>query len=170
MDTFAVAIAAGTCRKTVPVRKALKMALFFGLIHIAMPLLGWSGGQTLTNFISTFDHWLAFLLLTFVGGKMLWESRHQHDERPTSDPFETKYLTLLAVATSLDALATGLSFSFLNISIVPAALIIGASAFSFTFFGVYAGIRFGKMLAQRAEALGGLILIGIGIKIMTEHL
>ncbi len=135
-----------------------------------MILAGWSGGQTLVKIISGIDHWVAFALLCFVGFKMLWEARHPHDERNPPDPFETKYLALLAVATSLDALATGLSFSFLQIAIVPAALIVGLSAFSFTVAGIYAGMRCGKLLAQKAEILGGLILIAIGVKILAEHI
>lgn len=169
MDTFAVAIATGTAKGHVPARRALKMAGTFGLIHVFMILAGWGGGETLFGFISGIDHWVAFGLLWFVGLKMLWESRHPHDERPPCDPFENKQLALLAVATSLDALATGLSFSFMNIAIVPAAIIVGASAFAFTMAGLWGGTKCSKLLAQRAEALGGLILVIIGVKILLEH-
>ncbi|MDD4004414.1 MAG: manganese efflux pump MntP family protein [Elusimicrobiaceae bacterium] len=169
MDTFAVAIATGTAKGVVAPRQTLLMAAVFGAVHVLMILAGWAGGETLLNFISGVDHWIAFLLLSFVGLKMLWEARHPPGERTSADSFEPKQLALLAVATSLDALATGLSFSFLNIAIVPAALIVGAAAFSFTAAGLYAGMRCGKLLAQRAEALGGLMLVAIGIKILAEH-
>ena len=134
-----------------------------------MPALGWLAGKTVVDAIATFDHWLAFGLLGIVGGKMIWESFKKAEER-TGDITRGWLLLTLAVATSIDALAAGLTFAFIQIDILVASLIIGAVSFAVTVVGFLLGRHVGKWLGKRAEMVGGLILLGIGVKILVEHL
>ena len=174
MDAFAVAVAGGATMKKLHVPHALKMALFFGVFQALMPVLGWAAGLGLKDFISGWDHWLAFALLAAVGGKMLWESFEIKEESECgggrSCPFDTGTLTVLAVATSLDALAVGLTFSMLRVSIIGPVLIIGAVTFVMTAAGVKIGSAGGHFFENKMEAAGGAVLIAIGLKILLEHL
>jgi manganese efflux pump family protein len=149
----------------------LRTALSFGIFQAIMPLIGWLAGRTIVDFISSYDHWVAFGLLAFVGGKMLWESFHKEEEKETNrDTSRGLTLLTLSIATSIDALAVGLSFAFIDVNIFAAAGIIGLVAFLITGLGFLIGTRVGGILGKRAEIVGGLVLIGIGVKILLEHL
>ena len=168
MDSFSVSIANGLATKTFIIRKALTIALFFGFFQAVMPIFGWLAGEYIAEYISAFDHWIAFTLLTFIGIKMIYESITNKPNK-IMGAYTLKVILILSIATSIDALAVGLSFSFLDIPIFFPALIIGMVAFLLSFFGVYLGRRFGKILKNKIEILGGLILIIIGLKILIEH-
>ncbi len=137
-----------------------------------MLVLGWLAGQILVEFIGRFDHWLAFALLAFIGGKMVWESLRKEDEEKEKKTDFTKGLLLLtlSIATSIDSLAVGLSFAFLDVKIAMASLVIGLAAFLITLIGILIGKKTGKLIGERAELVGGLILIGIGLRILLTHL
>ncbi len=145
------------------------MAAFFGLFQALMPILGWLVGNTLHRIISGFDHWLAFGLLLIVGSRMIYESLRPGTEKKL-DPFNIYVLFILAIATSIDALAVGLSLSFLGTAIIRPAIIIGIVTFILSFFSLQVGNKIGHFLERKVEVVGGLILIGIGIKILVEHL
>jgi len=168
MDSFSVSIANGLATNTFKISKALTIGLFFGFFQALMPIIGWLAGESIADYISAFDHWIAFTLLTFIGVKMIYESI---TDKPNNflGAYNVKVILILSIATSIDALAVGLSFSFLGISIFFPAIIIGVVAFLMSFFGVYVGRRFGKILKNRIEILGGSILIIIGLKILLEH-
>ena len=169
MDSFSVSIANGLATKTFKISKALTIALFFGFFQGLMPIFGWLVGESIADYISAFDHWVAFGLLTIIGVKMIYESI---TNKPNNflRAYTIKVILILSIATSIDALAVGFSFSFLNISIFFPAIIIGVITFFLSFLGVYIGRRFGKILKNRIEILGGLILIIIGLKILLEHI
>ena len=136
-----------------------------------MLLLGWLAGRTIVEFISSYDHWLAFALLVIIGGRMIWESFHDEDEKRANRDIN-RWFTLLAlsVATSIDALAAGLSYAFLDVGILMAAVTTGMTTLIITFIGYYIGKRVGPLVGKRAETAGGVILILIGLKILLEHL
>ena len=166
LDAFAVSIAAGAVMKYFNSGDALKMAFFFGAFQLVMPVVGWLSGLTLKNFISGVDHWIAFGLLFLVGCKMIYESfkiKGMEKEKPA---FNTLVLLGLALATSIDALAVGLSLSFLNIAIAMPAIIIGTVTFLLSFFGVFVGHKFGCLFAGKMEIAGGIVIIGIGLRIL----
>jgi putative Mn2+ efflux pump MntP len=169
MDAFAVSISSGVVIEKVRTRHALVIATFFGGFQAMMPLAGWSVGSRLQARLGSFDHWVAFLLLLAVGAKMVWESVKDDASRARLDPTRTWVLLMLAVATSIDALAVGLSLSFLDASILLPVLLIGSVTFVMSFVGTYLGDIAGRVVGRRAEAVGGIILIAIGIKIVIEH-
>jgi putative Mn2+ efflux pump MntP len=168
-DCFAVAISSSISQKYLPVWQGLRLALFFGAFQGAMTLLGWWTGSRIMELISGYDHWVAFGLLAFVGGRMLWESFHEEKERKI-DITKWWFLLTLAIATSLDALGVGLSFAFLKVNLALASSAIGVTAFIITFLGFLAGKKLGELVGKRAEIIGGIILIAIGIRILLEHL
>ena len=170
MDAFAVAIASGAAIKDLKPAQALKIAAFFGGFQCLMPVIGWSAGLGMKGLFSGFDHWVAFGLLAFVGGKMLWESRGAAEDSPKGDPLDNGALLLLAVATSIDALAVGLTFSLLDMAVAAPVVIIGLITFVISLAGVFIGRRAGSLLGRKAEAGGGLVLVGIGSKILFDHL
>ena len=176
MDCFAVSIASGIILKRVRMRPMLIMALGFGFFQALMPLLGWIGASFFSHLIENIDHWIAFAILAFLGGRMVLESFKDEDCRHEFDPTSLKVVSALAVATSIDALAVGVSFAFLGVrsfsSILPSIGIIGFVSFALSFVGLMFGIRFGCGIARklRAELWGGVILIIIGTKILIEHL
>ena len=176
MDCFAVSIASGIILKRVRMRPMLIMALAFGFFQALMPLLGWIGASFFSHLIENIDHWIAFAILAFLGGRMVLESFKDEDCRHEFDPTSLKVVSALAVATSIDALAVGVSFAFLGVrsfsSILPSIGIIGFVSFALSFVGLMFGIRFGCGVARklRAELWGGVILIIIGTKILIEHL
>ena len=176
MDCFAVSIASGIRLKSVRMRPMLIMALAFGFFQALMPLLGWIGASFFSHLIENIDHWIAFAILAFLGGRMVLESFKDEDCRHEFDPTSLKVVSALAVATSIDALAVGVSFAFLGVrsfsSILPSIGIIGFVSFALSFVGLMFGIRFGCGIARklRAELWGGVILIIIGTKILIEHL
>jgi putative Mn2+ efflux pump MntP len=168
MDTFAISISCGVCVRKERWRFGLKVAIIFSLSQAVMPVLGWLAGTGLKDFISAVDHWIAFGLLLLIGGKMIYESFVLSEK--TIDPGKTKVLLVLAVATSIDALAVGLSLALLGVDILVPAVVIGCVTFVIAFLGVIAGHKAGAAIEKRAEVIGGLILIGIGVKILFEHL
>ena len=170
MDAFAVSITSGITIKHLKINNALKIALFFGSFQAFMPLIGWLAGLSLRDFISGVDHWIAFGLLSFVGCKMIYESIKLESGEKKIKPLNAYILVMLSIATSIDALAVGVSFAFLKISIATPVIVIGAVTFLLSFLGVFIGNRFGHFFEKKIEVVGGLVLIGIGIKILIEHL
>lgn len=169
MDAFAVSITSGIAIRKLKVNHAVRIALFFGSFQAIMPVLGWLSGLTLKGFISSVDHWIAFGLLSFIGCKMIYES-FKVEEGDRTSPLNIGILLILSIATSIDALAIGISFAFLGISIVTPVIVIGAITFVLSLSGVFIGNKFGHLFEKKVEVLGGLILISIGIKILLEHL
>jgi putative Mn2+ efflux pump MntP len=170
MDAFAVAIVTGLTLESMTRRHVFRLAFHFGLFQALMPVLGWLAGVAVRDYIAAFDHWVAFGLLAFVGGKMIWEARRgPEDARPAGDPTSGWALLLLSVATSIDALAVGLSLAMVGSTIIMPAMVIGVVAAAFTAVGMALGRRIGSFWGKRVEVLGGLILIGIGVKIVIEH-
>ena len=176
MDCFAISIASGILLKRTLWRPMLMMAFFFGLFQALMPLIGWACASTFSHLIEDVDHWIAFAILAFLGGRMVRESFKEEACRQDFDPTRLKVVLLLAVATSIDALAVGVSFAFLGMKRVTTILspvgIIGFVSFALSLIGLTFGIRFGCGFARRlkAERWGGVILILIGLKILIEHL
>ncbi|UCH01540.1 MAG: manganese efflux pump [Candidatus Bathyarchaeota archaeon] len=169
MDSFSVSITRGfTNPQPKMVAEALKVGVFFGLFQAIMPIIGWLAGVNFIDFISDFDHWIAFGLLTFIGVRMIYESTKTESRKIVSSS-SMSVLFMMSIATSIDALAVGLSYSFLEVSIVTPSIVIGVITFSLSFLGVFIGNKFGSFF-EKIGLLGGLILIGIGIKILTEHM
>ena len=171
MDAFAVAICKGLGMERINKRDALLLALFFGGFQALMPLTGYLLGSRFASYIERWDHWIAFVLLAFIGGNMIRESREQEEEEAKhGGSIRYRELFTLAVATSIDALAVGVSFAFLGVRIAPAVTLIGCTTFVLTLVGVWVGNLFGSRYKSRAELTGGIILILIGVKMMLEHL
>ncbi len=169
MDAFVVSIVSGSAYKQLHIKHALRMALFFGAFQAVMPLIGALAGMTLKEHIVHWDHWIAFGLLAAVGGKMIYESFRIKSVEENPDPSNMVVLLVLSVATSIDALAVGITLSLIAGSIITAVIIIGLITFALSYLGVYVGKRFGHFFETRLEAVGGLALIGIGVKILIEH-
>jgi manganese efflux pump family protein len=170
MDAFAVAIASGAALKVVTNRQTFRLAWHFGLFQAAMPILGWFGGYYVREYFLRFGHWISFVLLLYIGGHMLWEGLRKDEDNACQDPTAGSRLIMLSVATSIDALAVGLSLSVLSVSIVTPVLVIGATTFALSVAGVYIGDVFGHLFEEKLEFIGGLILVGIGAKILWQHL
>jgi putative Mn2+ efflux pump MntP len=170
MDAFAVSIVTGSVYRELDIRRALRMASFFGGFQAVMPIIGYLAGQSLTDYIAVYDHWIAFGLLLFVGGKMIYESLKIEPAAKNLDPSNLRVLLTLSVATSIDALAIGVTLSILTTGIVMAAAIIGLVTFTLSYAGILIGKRFGHFFESKIEILGGLILIAIGVKILIQHL
>ena len=171
MDAFAVALAVGARSSTLSFRPLFRLSFHFGLFQFLMPVIGWFCGSQIERYIRDFDHWLAFALLAFIGGKMIWESASSdHTAEAASDPTRKWSLVALSVATSIDALAVGLSMAFLQVEIWTPSVIIGLVAATMTAVGMVFGRQLGIRFGKRMELIGGLVLIGIGIKIVLEHL
>ena len=168
MDSLAVSISGGIVMRPFCMRQSLRLALTMGIFQGGMTLLGWLMGVSFSSYITAFDHWIAFILLGFLGGKMIYESFGE--EETTISSFSTKTLLTLGVATSIDALAVGVSMAFLKTSICFPAFIIGFVTFALSLIGVISGYRFGKIKGINVELFGGIILIAIGVKILIEHL
>ena len=169
MDAFAVAVCKGLGMHRVNYRHAVIIALFFGAFQGLMPLIGWLLGTQFEGFVTPVDHWIAFVLLGLIGANMVRESR-EHDDESVSDSFRFMTMLPLAVATSIDALAVGVTFAFLQVDIVPAVSFIGATTFVLSCIGVKIGHVFGTKYKSRAELFGGIVLILMGLKILLEHL
>lgn len=174
MDAFAVAVCKGLCMKKLNYRQALIIALFFGGFQAAMPLIGFYLGTFFKDYIVSIDHWVAFVLLAYIGGKMLYDTLTEGDEEivcPVDNRLNFKELTLMAVATSIDALAVGITFSFYkDTNIFADILLIGVTTFVLCVAGVAIGYKFGTRFKKKAEIAGGVILIIIGLKILLEGL
>ncbi len=170
MDAVAVSVSAGIARGRATWGEAFRMGATFGLFQALMPALGYAGGALFRESIEAYDHWIAFGLLALVGGHMIIESRATGDERPPADPFHAKSLLLLGFATSVDALAVGLTLSLIDIPLGIAVTVIGGVTFALCVPAVHLGARLGSRLAHRAEFAGGAVLIAIGTQILIEHL
>lgn len=174
MDAFAVAICKGLAMSRVNVKHCLVIALFFGGFQAGMPVLGWLLGSTFANKIKMVDHWIAFLLLGYIGVKMIsdgikeWKEETKVEEM--DPPLDLKELLILAVATSIDALAVGITFSFLEVAIATAAAVIGIITFVISAGGVYVGNIFGERYKTKAQITGGVILVILGLRILITHL
>lgn len=180
MDAFSVAVTSGIILKKPTFRASAKIGLYFGGFQFLMPCIGFFLGCIFADLIKTYDHWIAFLLLSFIGGKMIWEAISEKDEdEDVKNPLDTKLLVMMAIATSIDALAVGVTFAGLgmgifsmsvhSLSLILSSGIIGIIAFILSGIGVHIGAKFGNLFGNKAEILGGLVLIGMGIKILIEH-
>ncbi len=171
MDAFAVSVCKGMIMQKPKIKNAALIALFFGGFQALMPFIGWILGRQFESVIKAYDHWIAFLLLVFLGGKMIYDAcKKDGKEEKYKESVDIKELVLLAVATSIDALAVGVTLAFLDVSLAEAVSVIGVTTFIITFCGVYIGAKTGELLKDKAQILGGTVLIIIGIKILVEHL
>lgn len=169
MDAFAVSICKGLSMKKLKYKNALIVGAYFGIFQAIMPLLGYLLGTTFSNLVISIDHWIAFILLSTIGGKMLKEA-YSNNEEDENDNLDFKTMLVLAIATSIDALAIGITFAFFEINIIKAISIIGFLTFTISAIGVIIGNKFGHKFQGKAEIVGGAILILIGCKILVEHL
>lgn len=171
MDAFAVSVGIGAGGIGCYGRSALRLSFFFGLFQFMMPVFGWAGGSRVAHLIGGIDHWVAFALLAFVGGRMLRSAlAHEEESGPVCDPSRGRTLIMLSVATSIDALAVGLSLAMLNVGILEPSIVIGIVAAGLTMVGLTLGRRLGDSFGKRAEFVGGLVLIGIGLRVVVSHL
>jgi manganese efflux pump family protein len=169
MDAFAVSTACGVQIGVIRYGHVLRVSLAFGFFQFIMPVIGWLAGSTFAGWVQAVDHWVAFGLLAIIGGRMIWES-FRDVEAPTKDPTRGWNLLVLAIATSIDALAVGLGLAFLDVSIWFPAVVIGIVAAVLSAVGALFGCRLGRRFGVWAERAGGLVLIGIGIRILVQHL
>ena len=170
MDAFAVSICKGLSVRRCTIRHMLICGLYFGLFQGAMPLIGYLLGHSFESAIASIDHWIAFALLALIGGNMVREALGDDDEEKTDASFGFKTMLLLSVATSIDALAVGVSFAFLGVNIIAAIATIGTTTFILSIVGIKVGNVFGAKYKDKAELVGGIILILMGLKILLEHL
>ncbi|MBU1045253.1 MAG: manganese efflux pump MntP family protein [Candidatus Omnitrophica bacterium] len=176
LDAFTVSVTNSTIIKNLELRHGLRMSVFFGFFQMIMPIIGWAAGLTFSQYIQGFDHWIAFGLLAFVGGRMIWSGLPMNKQTDSSnnennqDCRNLPTLFVLSIATSIDAMAVGLSFALIEISIIFPAIIIGIITFLMSLIGYFIGKRIGEKLDFKLEVIGGIILIGIGIKILFDHI
>jgi putative Mn2+ efflux pump MntP len=170
MDAFAVSITLGLSVKKPKAREIIIPGVFFGFFQALMPIIGYFAGTYFADRIQKFDHWIAFVLLGIIGGKMIAESFSKKENEANENYFQFMKMLILAIATSIDALAIGVTFAFFNINIFKAAIIIGAITFFLSMIGVKIGNIFGVKFKSKAEFIGGAILVILGIKIVIEHL
>ena len=169
MDALAVSLCKGMALKRKRMKDTLIIALYFGFFQALMPVIGYFLGSNFTGIVEKVDHWIAFILLALIGGKMIFDSI-KGGEETGDDRLDVRTMILLAIATSIDALAVGISFAFLNVSIWSSVAVIGLITFAVCFAGVGIGRRFGNVLHRKAGLVGGVILVLIGLKIFLEHL
>ena len=170
-DCFAVALSGSIAMRTVSGLQIFRTSLAFGMFQALMPVLGWLAGRTVVELIADYDHWVAFALLTLIGGRMIWESFRSRDKRTErTDIIKGILLLTLSVATSIDALAVGLTFAFLEVNILMAVSTIGLVAFVATAIGFLLGRKASGLIGKRAEAIGGVVLIAIGFRILLTHI
>lgn len=170
MDAFSVAMALGAAGRKVPSIAVIRLATAFGIFQFVMPILGWLLGKTVVSYISDYDHWIAFALLTIVGIRMIKEYFNKDKKERTKDPTKGWSLLMLSIATSIDALAVGVSFAFFDVNIYYASAVIGIVCFIITALGMIFGKKLSMLLGKKAVLLGGIVLIAIGIKIVIEHM
>ncbi len=170
MDAFSVAGCSGMCVRQMRFGGALRMAASFGVFQAGMPVVGWLGGTLLAERIAAFDHWIAFGLLAVIGGKMVVEAVRRDPEECPPDPLQLGMLLILSVATSIDALAVGISLAVLDTDIAAPVAVIGVVTFGLSLAGVHLGKRCGDIFGGKVEIVGGVILIGIGLRILLSHL
>lgn len=171
-DAFAVALGKGLQMRHQVLRGALILGFAFGLAQALMPLIGWAFGSTFADFIAPVDHWIVFGLLAIVGGKMIWEAFTDDDDDESSERgvLKVREVVILTIATSIDALAVGVSLALLDVNIWLAAGVLGLTTFVFSFLATLIGHRVGLAFQRPAEVIGGLVLIGIGVRVLIEHL
>lgn len=170
MDAFAVSICKGLSLRSLRPKHILSTAVWFGGFQALMPLIGYYLGVSFADSVADFDHWIAFVLLGIIGGKMIKEAFEKDDECDYNPDFSFKTMFALAVATSIDAMAVGVSLAFLKVDIWTSILVIGLMTGAFSALGVKLGNLFGCRYKSKAEVVGGIVLVGIGIKILVEHL
>ena len=169
MDAFSVSVCKGLSMNKLDAKKAIIIAIYFGVFQGIMPLIGYFLGTAFESLISEIDHWIAFSLLVFIGANMIGEA-FASDNKTSNENVDFKTMFILALATSIDALTIGVTFAFLDVNILLAATIIGVVTFSLSLMGVKIGNRFGSKYEAKAEILGGIILVFMGIKILVEHM
>lgn len=169
MDAFAVSVCKGLSMKKINWKSTLIIALYFGIFQAVMPVFGYFLGSTFSGFVEKVDHWIVFILLAIIGGNMIKDSTDDELEK-RNDKVDFKTMILLAIATSIDALAVGVTFAFFEVNLLLAIIIIGIITFVLSFMGVLIGNKFGDKFQNKAELTGGIILIIIGLKILLEHL
>ncbi|MDR0935528.1 MAG: manganese efflux pump MntP family protein [Oscillospiraceae bacterium] len=169
-DAFSVAICKGLALRKINLKQLVTVGLYFGLSQAIMPLIGFLVASRFADLIVSVDHWIAFILLSVIGGKMLWEALHDDEEDEPDGSLNPRKMLPLAIATSIDALAVGVSFAFLKVNIIPAATLIGVTTFILSAVGVVIGAKFGAKYKRKAEIAGGVIIIAIGVKILLDHL
>lgn len=167
MDSFAVSVCKGLSVKNIRLKDVISIALGFGIFQALMPIIGFFLGKTFHGIIESVDHWVAFILLSIIGGNMIRESFDGGEK--LDDKIDFKEIILLSIATSIDALAVGLTFAFFEVNLISAVSVIGIIAFCLSFIGVYIGKKFGDKFESKAELTGGGILVLIGLKILFEH-
>ena len=170
MDAFAVSVCKGLAMPRMRWRQGAAIAISFGFFQAMMPLLGWLLGRQFESYITSVDHWIAFALLGMIGGKMIWDAFHEEEENGVQERFSWRELLVLSVATSIDAMAVGITFAFLQVNILPAVTLIGCTTCTFSLVGVWIGHKFGGAFKNKATFAGGVILCLIGLKILLEHL
>lgn len=172
MDAFAVSICKGLGMSRLNLKQAAVIAAFFGGFQALMPVIGWALGSQLAPVVEPVDHWIAFALLAFIGGKMIWDAFHEEgeDDAGGADVLDLRELVMLAIATSIDALAVGVTLAFLQVDIVFSVAFIGITTFALSFAGVAIGHQFGSRWEKPSTIAGGIVLILIGLKILLEHL
>ena len=170
MDSFAVSISLGLSVKEPRTKEVLIPGIYFGFFQMVMPLIGYFSGIYFANKIQDSDHWIAFLLLGFIGGKMIKDSFSKEEKEVDKNPFQFMTMLLLAIATSIDALAVGITFAFLKTNIFKAIIIIGLTTFCISTGGMKAGNKLGTKYESKAEFIGGVVLVILGVKILIEHL
>jgi putative Mn2+ efflux pump MntP len=170
MDAFAVSLGAGTSGKACSFRPFFRLSFHFGLFQAGMTFLGWLAGSSIARWIEDFDHWVAFGLLVFVGGRMILSGFSKASERKDVDVSRGGMLVMVSIATSIDALAVGLGLALVDVNIIEACLVIGIITLGLSVVGLLAGGALGEKFGKRMEILGGLILIGIGFRILISHL
>lgn len=170
MDAFAVSVGAGTSGQASAARPVFRLSFHLGLFQGLMTFLGWLAGSTIAAHIASFDHWIALVLLAFVGARMVYSGLHPEQENAHADPSRGGTLVMVSIATSIDAMAVGLGMAMLEVNILAASLIIAVVTLCLSLFGLLAGDRLGRRFGPRMEVLGGLILCLIGVRIVITHL
>lgn len=170
LDTFAVSVSCGLKEKNIQFFEATRIALFFAFFQATMPLVGWLLGSTVSHYIHSVDHWLAFSLLAIIGTKMTWDAWNHDQQQPCINIYDLKVILSLSLATTLDAFVIGFTFAFLDTRLTLTMLIIGFTTYVFAMLGMLFGKKLGHRVGSKIEMLGGIILIGIALKILLEHL
>ena len=170
MDSLAVSVTSGFIIRDLRLRHALRISFSFGFFQALMPLLGWAAGLTARSHIQRFDHWIVFGLLAFIGARMIAGGCSGRDSGDSGSCLDVSTLLMMSIATSIDALAVGLSFAMLDLSILFPIAVIGGVTFANCLVGIHLGNRFGHLFSHRLEVVGGIILVIIGVKILVEHL
>lgn len=170
MDALAVSLGIGTAGQIATLRGKIRLAAHFGIFQSGMTALGWLTGETITHYVAGFDHWIAFSLLGYVGFNLIRSGFDKDGKAFEQDPSTGKVLVMLSFATSIDAFAVGLSIAFLSVPVLLSVVMIGLVALLLSALGLFAGIRLGETFGKRMEIIGGIILIGIGIRVVLTHL